>query len=109
MNETKTRHTPGPWTYIKANIWETWVIVGARDGERIAETAATCPCEADARLIAAGPELLDALADILACADRLIHHPNWADTLRGLNVLADELNLSLERAKVVVGKAKGNE
>jgi hypothetical protein len=55
-----TQHTPGPWRYfISANktTGQRWSNVTG-DGLQI---AGAVPSESDARLIAAAPELLDAL------------------------------------------------
>lgn len=68
-NETKTQHTPGPWkrrwsheTRGDGSTIETGRIHGARD-VKIAELALTANVDADARLIAAAPELLEALKE----------------------------------------------
>ena len=62
------KHTPGPWTYS-----DTGCLVGGPDRLRIADTY--CPeravrrpdfneCQANARLIAAAPEMLEALQTV---------------------------------------------
>lgn len=64
--QTKVTHTPGPWDYLNRNIigWET--------GEYICEMAGSASNpyhQADARLIAAAPELLEMvtrLSDFMA-------------------------------------------
>jgi hypothetical protein len=59
----KTKHTPGPWT-AKANL-----DVVDSNGERVARLASTRGKyeyeEINARLIAAAPELLDALQELV--------------------------------------------
>jgi hypothetical protein len=62
-----TSHTPGPW---EATIWECHALTTIRAKNRIiAECAGNGryakDCEADARLIAAAPDLLAALQDAL--------------------------------------------
>lgn len=62
------RHTPGPWEYMSVtkSVWSgraICIMTGSRnhpDPER----------EANARLIAAAPDLLDALQGVLRVADR---------------------------------------
>lgn len=66
-----TKHTPGPWVVIPStpqdgvNCWwvhsATGVDIAIVNGPQNPET------EADARLIAAAPELLEALQHILRC------------------------------------------
>ena len=81
----KTQHTPGPWT-IHADT-DGWPLVmsGGVAGRIVAnvnpqscpdESSAPAfvamPCEANARLIAAAPELLEALEASLALIDLVI-------------------------------------
>src|SRR5690606_19127575 len=78
MSETK--HTPGPWTPMKrqpasradnglcalAQVWGGWiVVVPSRMVDRSGYDA-----EANARLIAAAPELLEALEKLLTAVDK---------------------------------------
>jgi len=53
-------HTPGPWKAhrLPKNGHAEWEIRWSDDGECVAEVVYT---EADAKLMAAGPEMLDAL------------------------------------------------
>lgn len=50
-------HSPGPW-----RVGEPWQVIDA-EGEEVAD--ATAGTETDARLIAAAPELLEALRDMV--------------------------------------------
>lgn len=57
-----SKHTPGPWTFEAGGHGNCGMIVG--------KTSVVCdfvddPKEADARLIAAAPELLEALEELL--------------------------------------------
>ena len=66
-----TQHTPGPWTVAKAGYGALWagpaqIPHPGRDAIRLDEKLAQR--EADARLIAAAPDLLAALQDLLAQA-----------------------------------------
>ena len=59
---TDTQHTPGPWVDIGPNIYESgppfnWVAT--------VQTSNKPDWEANARLIAAAPELLEVLGDVL--------------------------------------------
>jgi hypothetical protein len=58
---TMNKHTPGPWTLDKKSA----ISYGWRDGKpiryEIAECKGSASAEANARLIAASPELLEAL------------------------------------------------
>lgn len=76
---SRAKHTPGPWTvkrgdgryayrhYIEAHVYSTPTVISGRD--QIAQCTAGEPNaaenEANARLIAAGPELLDACKQAL--------------------------------------------
>lgn len=67
----KSEHTPGPWRVAKWRNGFLWVDSSVTD-----EGVALCgdgswvgPCEANARLIAAAPDMLQALADILRHTD----------------------------------------
>ena len=61
----ETRHTPGPWPMHKARIADHYCI-----GER-APYVAVAKTEADARLVAAAPDLLEALKELrYACTDK---------------------------------------
>lgn len=66
---TKTLHTPGPWRVVgpqavKSPTGEVATVYPARHSESIEEEDAGR--EANARLIAAAPDLLAALRDIIA-------------------------------------------
>ena len=69
-----SKHTPGPWEW-DGKVWDydhfeeapylvqaPW---NANDSKSILEGAIRCNSEADARLIAAAPELLEALIDLV--------------------------------------------
>ena len=89
-----TKHTPGPWYYVTGAAWTT--PSGPDDGGACvamrASNAPISPCQRDAnlRLIAAAPELLDAL-------EELAHLEEWEE--RRERVVA--------RALAVIAKARG--
>jgi hypothetical protein len=61
-------HTPGPWTAKSEEFEEIWSMVVGKE-TMIAEVFSRKP-EADARLIAAAPELLEALEGIIEIGKR---------------------------------------
>ena len=94
MNEAK--HTPGPWEYDygryirKEDTGGTIALMCESDGHVDPEHATSMPLEANARLIAAAPDLLEALQD--------------------LSISASESGYSgivLDRARTAIAKAKG--
>lgn len=58
-----SKHTPGPWLYDYAPGY-CGELIALEDGTTLAEFV-TEPSEANARLIAAAPDLLDALTDVM--------------------------------------------
>lgn len=54
------KHTPGPWSWVVLNVSPACQLVGS-DGTTILTATANDGCEADDSLIAAAPELLEAL------------------------------------------------
>lgn len=83
INE-RTAHTPGPWTHRAGNNTTNDYVKGP-DGELIAMVYAPYP-SANARLIAAIPDLLEALQSIL-------HHSHWGRVKDG-NELEDIYQLA---------------
>jgi len=70
------QHTPGPWEAIEWKCRAATSVVVVRDGQmvQIAECSGfgrmSDECIADASLIAAAPDLLEALRGVLRVADR---------------------------------------
>ena len=68
---TQGKHTPGPWVWATSNSWSRLMRVGGKDGGILcpvvhqydAHPDLSIPNEADARLIAAAPEMLEALKE----------------------------------------------
>lgn len=81
MTAQAVAHTPGPWTFngYSSNRWHVGT---APDSESVANAFT----EADARLIAAGPELLAALKDTIACLEEhsIVAHPGCINQLRAV-------------------------
>jgi hypothetical protein len=67
-NETKTKWTPGPWdAHIHSWADRMFPIIPASDSRAVAMVGATgLPNDANARLIAAAPDLYEALASVMA-------------------------------------------
>ena len=61
---TKAQHTPGPWMYHK-QLNGSLTFFGENGNRAILSAARLINQEANARLIAAAPELLDALKGML--------------------------------------------
>lgn len=86
-------HTPGPWSFVQSGtgdfpVWN--VRIGTRGLITLPATADMETMDADARLIAAAPELLEALQKIVAESD------------------ADEWNgVSTSKARAAIAKAEG--
>lgn len=93
--QRETTHTPGPWRTV--NLTGEFIGIEAADGYPVARTViesanlrrvgrrASVPGEnqANARLIAAAPSLLEACQRVLAWADRNNTQPRWLyDVLR---------------------------
>lgn len=66
-----TAHTPGPWT-VRKSLAGTQVL---HITSAVRETIAAVNSDADARLIAAAPELLAILQDFASSPYIEMHHP----------------------------------
>lgn len=64
----KAKHTPGPWVADGSEITTATWVCGA-DGKRICTMRPSFADWSNARLIAAAPELLEALKDLVARID----------------------------------------
>ncbi len=100
--ETKTTHTPGPWAHSiqGKNHWiiaphgRSVAFIGGKD--MLFSTHPDTPHKANARLIAAAPELLTALEDVLrkmpfgANWDSEDNNPQWLKNARAAIAKATE-------------------
>lgn len=77
---TANKHTPGPWRYEGAEVWATAPMRFNLTTAGTPMIATLCrhedaeggfPVEANARLIAAAPELLEALTGLVAAYEAL--------------------------------------
>jgi hypothetical protein len=89
---TRPAHTPGPW-YLNSRGW-----VVQSTGDIVTRLECSNNKEADARLIAAAPELLDALERISTAYDETLRHPIAAPLLQ-----------AIYGARAAIAKAKGGE
>ena len=101
MSEAK--HTPGPWHLEEMgyNSSSYYIRGSSESGDRLTigkgavahiPRSTVNPMEANARLIAAAPELLEALAEIVSAADGR----GW-----------DQLDPSFSKARSAIAKATG--
>ena len=94
MTTTPAQHTPGPW---RAEGWDN-LVVNSRDGDTIicepggSEYASKEELQANARLIAAGPDMLAALKGLVNIAT----HP--AATKKDIMQIASEARAVIEQA-----------
>jgi hypothetical protein len=97
-----SKHTPGPWGYRHNSDYGDFILTSAGDIQIIGG----CGCcespfldgdnpEADARLIAAAPELLEAVRELV-----LIATGDWAD---------EEGLTAIYNANAAIAKAEGEE
>ena len=86
--ETVAQHTPGPWT-IAGRETALKVVEARRSWMRVCFLTSDGPCEANARLIAAAPDLLEALKELT----------NSCDAIPGCPVTT--------RARMAIHKAEG--
>jgi hypothetical protein len=78
-----SKHTTGPWAYAEADAGREFFVFRADDEKRIPITNGGCGCcnskeqsielEEDARLIAAAPDLLEALESLLSSYESAMH------------------------------------
>ncbi len=91
MSNRNTKHTPGPW--IKVGMMNSQLGIIGPMGEPVANICRTPVEKYDARLIAAAPELLEALREVedyLGATSANVNDPLW------------------ERVKALLAKATGD-
>lgn len=100
MTDNDTRHTPGPWKAVEAAYNPPgWLWVQNGPGALLADVHqnVNIPLDArnaNARLMAAAPELLEALQEIITAADG----EGWS-----------QLDAGFTKARAAVAKALGND
>ncbi len=65
-----SKHTPGPWTIERNERGTSIKAIGPLQAEEYAGSAWLDVSDVDARLIAAAPDLLEALKDLLPILDK---------------------------------------
>lgn len=105
MNTPNTKHTPGPWTTEKRVTTE--ITIRAADktviaGARCDSYLPAYESEANARLIAAAPELLDALETMTGYAEKLLEAAGSIDGLVDSRLNAE---YDIEQARAALAKA----
>lgn len=84
------QHTPGPWEILKGDHGRTIYSIGPLSSDEYAGTSWLEVSEPDAHLIAAAPELLEALESVLVnCLD------------------SEGLAAAYTKARAAIAKAKG--
>jgi 16S rRNA C1402 N4-methylase RsmH len=99
-----SKHTPGPWV-IERDLGHTFIIAEA--GGMCADLGVSSPSQDDnARLIAAAPELLEALKTLLA-----YHGETGHGTFRSTegNLVKERECLQCTAARAAIAKAEGRE
>jgi hypothetical protein len=98
MSETK--HTPGPWTCEVSEESPNGLVLGRAGEDVVAEIQSNgqtaTEVMANARLIAAAPELLGALEHMVAVA-------NWSTTIQS----EEQFDAMIADAEAAIRKAKG--
>jgi len=96
-------HTPGPWNY--ANVYGYWAVYG-KDNQEIALIAKTThddeTVEADARLIAAAPEMKDILV-LLSVAQNGRDY----DAAYTIGDYHEDIAAAANLARIVLDKVRG--
>ena len=94
MSTSKTKHTPGPWWYDE-DLSALVAVVGHKV-KAIADFGRIDDAEINTRLIAAAPELLEALAETLRCLE-------WHNQQHG--VAMDDV--ACKKGRAAIRKATG--
>jgi hypothetical protein len=108
------KHTPGPWSVFRRDGYSTYIHAINEGDEINTFQVASCYCatsrkyfptrdeaEANARLIAAAPELLEALKD---AADAIEH---WGAYVPEYFQSKHDLEADIDRARDTIAKVEG--
>jgi len=100
-----TQHTPGPWQRLLAHEakdkrppYNVWTIVGNTDADERKQStiATTITDDADARLIAAAPELLEACEALMT---RFVGDGNSQNCAGPAGAAADKARAAIQKAR----------
>ncbi|HGM5034484.1 TPA: hypothetical protein ACKPZU_000216 [Stenotrophomonas maltophilia] len=99
-----SKHTPGPWAYQEDSDAYTHIVRG-HNNRFICQLAQTTSAEieANARLIAAAPELLMKITGLIGAAEYL--QARVVET-RGADCM-DNLDVAIDEARAAIAKATG--
>jgi hypothetical protein len=100
------KHTPGPWTVSIDRFYDR-PEVRDKDGRRIAVVVYDFPMgvktsDANAHLIAAAPELLNVLEELIMQTEKDV-----TDDIYKAVFLSKDTYIALKKGKEVIAKAKG--
>ncbi len=93
------KHTPAPWSLLEDRVPSSLEVIGS-DGKSICELWRRANVEkekADSRLIAAAPELLEALNDLLNACYKASIHDELSEIIDGK--LMDAAQLAIAKAR----------
>ena len=99
----KAQHTPGPWMAIESQPGVHWIDIRETIGGAIA-TVWNDYEGANSRLIAAAPELLEALETLLV---REGEHPDFEDDADGCDLVVTVGDI--RKARAAIAKARGKQ
>jgi hypothetical protein len=104
-----SNHTPGPWTIQQAG-YESYILGRIRGGRVASIYESDQPTDeerANARLIAAAPELLEACRGVLGLFDRLVIRPDGDHDSPDTDPAYIATLGEFARLRAVIAKAEG--
>ena len=96
-----SQHTPGPWSHMPASPGSKLIGVYDQHGGLIAKSGLRASAIADARLIAAAPDLLAALIELKAVM------PVFPEAARGIVGMEIRYVRVIEQTQAAIAKANG--
>ncbi len=93
------KHTPGPWKFSAESIDPEWSVVTTAGGSVIANVNDRHDQLANARLIAAAPDMLEALSKLMDLNDN--------SGPFGGEILEDRITRAWDAARAAIAKAEG--
>lgn len=98
-----SKYTPGPWNYSFESVDPEWAVVSKGGGAIVANVNADSRKEANARLIAAAPEMAEALLEMIFIVEQYIKDCGPCD--HAVNICVCGENAELDQAKAALKKA----
>jgi len=106
LSKIEAKHTPGPWTAKGQYVFAGPDCIGICD----TDNASVERCEANARLMAAAPDLLEALRTCIAMIDASMEHQPFEEGLYEAGVTDVELQpgggYMLSQARAAIAKTE---